>query len=186
MTADAILKKPAGWFGKRLGNKLGTLRRVARTAFDLRHENTEGVRELVTLVEHRYGHRETSLKGISLDRNGDPTPWYTYSAIDYLKQLDFSEKDVFEYGCGASTLFWSVRARSVTSVDDDEAWFARIARQVGPHRTVLLETERERYIGAIQKKSEGYDVIVIDGKHRLACAQVARRSLKPGGMIVVD
>ena len=37
---------------------------------------------------------------ICLDKDGNPIPWYTYPAIEYLSQFDYSDKEIFEYGCG--------------------------------------------------------------------------------------
>ena len=41
--------------------------------------------------------------GESVDCHGNPQPWYTYPAIEYLKGRDLSGKDVFEFGSGYST-----------------------------------------------------------------------------------
>lgn len=35
---------------------------------------------------------------ICIDRDGNPIPWYTYPAIEYLSQFDVTDKDVFEFG----------------------------------------------------------------------------------------
>lgn len=48
-------------------------------------------------------------KGRCVNREGQPIPWFTCRAIDFLSQLDLSEKIVFEYGAGASTLYWAKR-----------------------------------------------------------------------------
>jgi hypothetical protein len=54
-----------------------------------------------------YGHLNSVSKKRSIDAKGEPIPWYTYPAIEYIKQLDFSDKSVFEYGAGNSTVLWS-------------------------------------------------------------------------------
>src|SRR3954463_2256551 len=73
-----------------------------------------------------YGHVKSARRGKCVDVIGNPIPWYTYPAIEYLKQLDFSTKNVFEFGAGQSTLFWAGRARRVVSVEDDAAWYQTI------------------------------------------------------------
>src|SRR3954471_19133862 len=45
-----------------------------------------------------YGHLRTVLHRNCLDAAERPIPWYTYPAVEYLKQLDFSRARVFEYG----------------------------------------------------------------------------------------
>jgi len=48
----------------------------------------------------------TSIKKRScIDKNKNPIPWYTYPAIEYLNNLDFTDKNVFEYGSGNSSLW---------------------------------------------------------------------------------
>ena len=48
---------------------------------------------------------------VCMDRDGNPLPWYTYPAIEYLRQFDYKDKKVFEFGCGFSSLFWALRAQ---------------------------------------------------------------------------
>lgn len=55
-----------------------------------------------------YGQLRTIREKRCIDKLGNPIPWYTYPAIEYLKTIDFSRKLVFEYGGGSSTLWWAV------------------------------------------------------------------------------
>ena len=48
----------------------------------------------------KYGHLRSRLRNDIIDENGEPLPWYTYPAIEYLTGLDFTQKTVFEFGCG--------------------------------------------------------------------------------------
>src|SRR3954447_8579526 len=88
-----------------------------------------------------YGHLASVRAGRAVDRDGNPLPWYSYPAIEYLRQLDFRTKTVFEYGSGMSTLFWASVACRVVSVEDDERWFASIAPRVPLNATVLLQSD---------------------------------------------
>ena len=53
---------------------------------------------------------------VCVDKDNNPIPWYTYPAIEYLSQFDYSNKEIFEYGCGYSSMFWANRAKKVTSI----------------------------------------------------------------------
>jgi len=75
-----------------------------------------------------YGHLNSVSKKRSIDAGGEPIPWYTYPAIEYIKQLDFRYKSVFEYGAGNSTIFWSRIADHAVSVEDDEIWHETVSR----------------------------------------------------------
>jgi hypothetical protein len=118
--------------------------------------------------------------------DGSPIPWYTYPAIEYLSQFDFSGANVFEFGAGNSSMFWAQRARSVTSVESDPAWFERVKAGARANQTVLLRQDREGYVRGLMEQDGTFDVVVIDGKWRHACADAAVHKLREGGMIVFD
>jgi len=70
-----------------------------------------------------FGQWQSIKKNISINKNNNPIPWYTYPAFEYLTQIDFSHKSVFEWGAGNSSLFWAQRAKEVISVESDKDWF---------------------------------------------------------------
>ena len=137
-----------------------------------------------------YGHLRTVRSRSAVDAGGEPLPWYTYPAIEYLRQLDFSGKDVFEYGSGNSTLFWARRARRVVSVEDDERWVASLSQRLPANCTMLLESDLRPYPDVIRRYPGGFDIIVVDGpargRTRFRCAQAALEHLRPGGLIILD
>ena len=76
----------------------------------------------------------------------DRMPWMSFAAIDLLKKIIRPEMQVFEYGSGGSTLFWSGHVKSVVSVEHDRLWFERmqqeLARQhIGNVEYLLREAE---------------------------------------------
>ena len=139
---------------------------------------------------NQYGHVKSVRCCESIDRDGRPLPWYTYPAIDFLHQLDFSGKDVFEFGSGMSTLFWSRSARRVVSVEDDESWFERVSARSPANAVVILETDLATYPDTLDRTGQTFDVIVVDGpargRTRLKCCRAALKALRPGGMIILD
>src|SRR5277367_2425854 len=76
------------------------------------------------------GHWRSSLRMAAQDTAGEPTPWYTYPAIDFLARRDFSERNVLEFGGGQSTLWWSKRARSVLTIEEDIVWFESLRSRI--------------------------------------------------------
>jgi hypothetical protein len=115
-----------------------------------------------------------------------PIPWYTYPAIEFLNTLDLADCDVFEFGSGNSSVFWSNHARSVTSVEDDKNWFEQVQKVSRENQRVLYGDDEASYIAALQGGSKSYDVIVIDGRWRLACVLPSIAFLKKGGLIILD
>jgi hypothetical protein len=122
----------------------------------------------------------------SIDKYNQPIPWYTYPAIEYIKQLDVSDKTVFEYGSGNSTLFWAQRSKTVVAVEDNAEWYEKL-RNVMPSNVEyhLLRDEKE-YVNAIERYPFKFGLIAIDGSHRYECAQAAVRRLKSDGLIILD
>lgn len=124
---------------------------------------------------------------VCLDRDGNPIPWYTYPAIEYLRQFDYRRKKVFEYGCGNSSLFWAVRAESVRSIEDNPDWYAKWQEEFAADNLQIdWRDEGKSYEDAILEEPSCYDVIVVDGKRRAECAAAALQRLAPGGMIILD
>jgi Methyltransferase domain len=137
-----------------------------------------------------YGHLNSVSKKRSIDAKGEPIPWYTYPAIEYIKQLDFSDKSVFEYGAGNSTVFWSRIAERVVSVEHDEGWHRMVSRQVTAAATVIFEPDLDCFVSTITRVRGPFDVIVVDGpargRTRLKCCRAARDYLNDGGVIILD
>lgn len=121
------------------------------------------------------------------DRDGNPIPWYTYPAIEYLSQFDYSNKKIFEFGCGNSSKFWAARAKKVVSIEDNLKWFAKWQQEMtAPNQQVLWRDEGEIYENAILESDEKFDVIIVDGKRREKCCETASKRLAKGGMIILD
>lgn len=140
----------------------------------------------VRILAQKHGQLHSIYKGESIRRDGRPLPWYTYPAIEYLETLDFSNCDVFEFGAGNSSRYWAERARTVTSVEDDPAWFRRVEAQAAANQRALLRPDAKAYVDAIAESGTSYDVIAIDGKYRVDCTRASIARLAPGGMIVLD
>lgn len=124
---------------------------------------------------------------ICRDRDGNPIPWYTYPAIEYLMQLDYAGKNVFEFGCGYSSAFWAERAQSVTSIEDKTEWFDKWQAEFDyANLDMRWRDEGEGYENAVFEDNRKYDVIVVDGKRREKCAEAAVKALASGGMVILD
>jgi hypothetical protein len=130
------------------------------------------------------GHRRTIETGVPRDELGDPIPWMTYPAINYLKQIDFSDLSVFEYGCGSSTEFWSRRARKIVSVEHDQEWATRVSAMALANVDIIFAAGTD-YIEACTRESP-HDVIIIDGRWRYDCAMYCHKALSNSGMIILD
>ena len=134
----------------------------------------------------RLGYFRSVRERAAVDADGDPVPWYTYPAIEYLRGLDLSGLEVFEYGAGNSSAFWATRAKRVHSVEHDPAWRREVERRRLPNLTVTLEENPDDYVGLPASLGRPFDVIVIDAERRLECAKTAPGLLRDDGLIVLD
>ncbi len=135
--------------------------------------------------------RETGLlrscrEGQCVDAKGECLPWYTYPAIEMLNQWDFRKCDVFEYGSGNSTLYWSQRAANVFAVEENADWHSRTANRIPANAKCQLARTQSEYIDAPRRLDRLFDVVVVDGRLREACCRVALKVLRPGGLIILD
>ncbi|SHI26259.1 O-methyltransferase [Ferrimonas marina] len=138
------------------------------------------------ILREDYGFVEGTNSDMPRDKQGNPIPKYTYPAIEYLTQFDYRQKRVFEFGSGGSTLFWQARAKAVTSIENNQAWYQKVMADKADNVTLLF-AEGARYPQMITQLAEPFDVIVIDGAgHRYDCAQAALPFLADGGMIILD
>lgn len=135
---------------------------------------------------NKFGQRKSFRIRESVDKHGNPIPWFTFPAIEYLSQFDFSESIVFEYGSGNSTLFWAERVKKIISVEKDKKWHEKINEHNKSNLTLFLHEDRESYVECINFYPNKYDIIVIDGVYRLLCVKQAAKHISDDGFIIFD
>jgi hypothetical protein len=134
------------------------------------------------------GWMDSVAQSMPVDGSGQPIPWYTYGAIDFLSDRIRDDMSVFEFGSGNSTLWWSSRTRRVVSCEHDEHWYALMKSRVPANVTyahVALDADGA-YASTAVRQAEKFDVIVIDGRDRVNCTKASLAALKPDGSIVFD
>lgn len=158
--------------------------------------------QLCKILVYDQAYFTAARDGVLRDRQLHYLPWFTYPAIEALRNWDFSDKRVFEYGSGYSTLFWAARAREVVSVEHDRAWYEKVVKLAPPNvRLILAPIDKKEdyhpspelreqfnaYAGAIDGI---FQVIVIDGyaksRVRYQCAQRALPHLDSNGLVILD
>lgn len=143
--------------------------------------------------------------GEHLDKEGNYVPWFTFPAVEAIKNWDLSNKRVFEYGSGYSTLFWAARAKEVISIEHHPDWHEKISKLAPMNARIILaaitqkadeyhptpETREQfrQYSEAIRDFGI-FDVIVVDGyaksRVRYQCAQSGLPQLAATGLIILD
>lgn len=131
---------------------------------------------------------ESARRKESVDRDGAPVPWITYSAMDFLARRVKDDLVVFEFGSGNSTLWWADRVSEVTAVEHDLAWASRVSVTLPANATVShVALERAgNYSKRALETQRRFDIIVVDGRDRVNCALTSLEALSPRGVMIWD
>ena len=127
-------------------------------------------------------------QGKCVDCEGNPIPWMTYPAISFLEKRLNCNMDVFEYGSGASTLWWAKRVKTVISCEHDFQWYTHVSENT-PDNVSLFYLSLEPngvYSKKVSQYPNQFDIIVIDGRDRINCAKNSISALKPNGVLIWD
>ena len=132
-------------------------------------------------------------------------PWWNKRAIRYLSRLVRPGDRVFEWGSGGSTVWLTRQGATVTSVEHDPEWVARV-RELCPTADVVaipsapagaLRSEAQLihtghryfddYVAAIDSIAVGsLDIVIVDGFCRIECTRRAAPKVRPGGVLIID
>lgn len=100
-----------------------------------------------------------------------------------------------EFGSGRSTLWFSKRTKSLTSVEHNHAWFERIGKQLSERaisnvdyvlQPVEDQTPTEYSNVASRFADSSLDFVLVDGAERSACALASIAKIRPGGILILD
>lgn len=80
-------------------------------------------------------------------------PWITFPAIRWLDQHLTSEMTIFEWGSGASTLYFAKRSKKVISIECSEPWVKIVQTKLLAQR---LNNVDLKFIAPEGKKSNGF------------------------------
>jgi hypothetical protein len=125
-------------------------------------------------------------------------PWWPYRAAAYVAQHLPLTAHVFEFGGGGSTLWLEDLGAKVTTVEHDENWFKALQRVVSPRTRLLFrppvtggrlqdQWNFDHYVAAIDEVSaNSLDLVIVDGRSRLASVLRSIEKIKPGGILLLD
>lgn len=126
--------------------------------------------------------------GYYYDEDNTVNPWLGRTVIDVIKKHLNKTMNVFEWGMGNSTLFWSKYVNSVTSVEHDKEWFEKV-KEIIPSNVCCKWIELKYggdYCRAINAEDMLFDIIMIDGRDRVNCAKNVINKLTSEGIVIWD
>ncbi len=124
----------------------------------------------------------------SIDKNNNPIPWNTYPFLKFIEPRLKTSFDVFEYGCGNSTIWYSRKVNSITSVENDKDWYEKIKKRL-PGNAAMVYKELKyggEYSSEVTRQEKQFDIIIIDGRDRENSVRNSIQKLKKDGVIIFD
>lgn len=115
-----------------------------------------------------------------------PIPWFTYPSIEFIESILQKDWLVFEWGSGNSTLWWAERVKNIISVEDNEAWFWEVKRQLPKNAEIYLKSGKEYVESILRYPDHEFDVIIVDGSARNEATTHCISKLKTSGIIIFD
>ena len=141
---------------------------------------------LVDKLRNEFGFLESSRSSIPVDGYGNVMPLYSYPCYEYIRSMDWKNANIFEFGCGYSSIWWDNVDANVYGVDSNDEWINKIQSSVCGHLNIELANDGEEYTTSIYRHNLKYDVIVIDGMYRYDCVEPSLDCLANDGMVILD
>ena len=167
-----------------------TLKEKVRTIIQLISE-PKVLYSLVSFRSFGYllesGWFESFKSGEPVDAELKPIPWFTYSAIDFLKDKLNSNLNILEFGSGNSTLFFAERVKKVISFEHNKDWHQKILKKIPANAELAITsslTARD-YLKPLAEELR-FDVIIVDGLFRNECITGSLEHLSETGVIILD
>ena len=141
-------------------------------------------------------------------------PWMAPGAVARLREYLEPSMTGFEWGSGGSTAFLGRRLAELTSVEHDAGWYAVVHERLangtvnnvnlalvppGHSENADAETEWDldgyvprkpefsAYFNYIRRFDDAFfDLVVVDGRARVACVINAASKVKPRGVLLLD
>jgi len=130
-------------------------------------------------------------------RKNPDVPWLTRQAVEILEDRLKPTDIGLEWGSGRSTLWFVRRVAHLTSIEHNDHWYNRIKKllpdkgieNVDLHFAPLEAKDgtQSQYIRvAAELPQASLDFILVDGRLRDQCTELALQLIKPGGMLIID
>jgi hypothetical protein len=119
-------------------------------------------------------------------RDGTALPWLNYAAIDFIGTKLNKSMSVYEWGSGFSTLWMAQHVGKICTVEDDNNWYGEIKPKLPENASIRFAENGDQYVNSILDTEGKFDVVQIDGSHRVECAKICVDKVKDDGFIIFD
>lgn len=130
-------------------------------------------------------------------------PWLRPDATQYLQNHLPQQAYIFEWGMGASTIWFAKHGHSAISLELNKKWYYQVAHRliddnllagglhyfgkIGDMDGEIDLADLQWYADKIMEyKDQEFDLILVDGRNRCRCLANALSKVKIGGMLCLD
>lgn len=113
-----------------------------------------------------------------------PEPWIADGAVDYLSAQITNDSRVFEWGAGASTLWFVAHGATVTAYETEQEWIDLLGPHTKGRADIKLHMPTDTQY--VTPPLTGYHLILIDGHQRSDCAVHVASAGESGQVVVFD
>ena len=137
---------------------------------------------------HESGWIQSVKRMEPVDNNFNQVPWMNYQTINFIKERFKKDFNMFEYGSGYSTIFYANIVNRITSIEYNIDWYNKIKNEIPNNAKLIYENKfnSDCYIFAVKNDDILYDVIIIDGRSRVACLEACIDQLSERGVLFFD
>lgn len=124
---------------------------------------------------------------MSVGKNNEPVPWVTYPFIDFITPRLNKDFELFEFGSGNSTLFYSKYVKKVITVEHNKNWYEKVKSKLPGNAEIIYQTlEGTGYEKAALAYEMMFDIIIIDAEKRVECLKNSLSKLNATGVMILD
>lgn len=168
---------------------MGTIRSIKNVGWKILNAMGVGGGVQLTLESGLLddGWFQSYYKKESINRKGEVIPWYTYAFIKFIQERIQPHFEVFEFGCGNSTIWYGERVKQVRAVEHDTLWYDKM-KAIMPSNVDLIfhPLASDEYINEVWRADKKYHIIIVDGRRRSECLLASASALKEDGVVILD
>lgn len=97
------------------------------------------------MVESGWKKSQWDKKHTVMDSGGCNIPWLTYPFISFIEPRLTKTMDVFEYGCGYSSVWWADKCRTLTAVESVQEWIDVVQNRTKSKSNIKLLYANEKH-----------------------------------------
>lgn len=148
-------------------------------------------RALLSYIETGYlyeiGWINSYNQKLPIAKDGSPLPWVTYSFIEFIRNK-ITNLEIFEYGSGNSSFFYTRYCKHLTSVEHEKEWYDKLLSTIPKNMTLIFAelSDGEKYATSSVDTGKKYQMVIVDGRQRVNCIMKSINALTEDGVIILD